>query len=124
MRCLITGGAGFIGTNLIKKLLEKDYDVDSFDNYSTGYKENEQDGCNYLDIDIAQCDVGGSNVFYKKSGGWESIEKPDVIFHLAALARIQPSIKNPNIMECLTVLMPGLNLVVKNYVDCIVKYMI
>ncbi len=66
MRCLITGGAGFIGTNLIKKLLEKDYDVDSFDNYSTGYKENEQDGCNYLDIDIAQCDVGGSNVFYKK----------------------------------------------------------
>jgi UDP-glucose 4-epimerase len=95
MRCLITGGAGFIGTNLIKKLLEKDYDVDSFDNYSTGYKENEQDGCNYLDIDIAQCDVGGSNVFYKKSGGWESIEKPDVIFHLAALARIQPSIKNP-----------------------------
>ena len=95
MRCLITGGVGFIGTNLIKKLLEKDYDVDSFDNYSTGYKENEQDGCNYLDIDIAQCDVGGSNVFYKKSGGWESLEKPDVIFHLAALARIQPSIKNP-----------------------------
>jgi UDP-glucose 4-epimerase len=95
MRCLITGGAGFIGTNLIKKLLEKDYDVDSFDNYSTGYKENEQDGCNYLDIDIAQCNVGESNVFYKKSGGWESIEKPDVIFHLAALARIQPSIVNP-----------------------------
>ena len=42
---LVTGGAGFIGTNLIKKLLEDEQKVVSFDNYSTGLKENEQEGC-------------------------------------------------------------------------------
>ena len=82
MRALVTGGAGFIGTNLIKKLLEDGYDVVSFDNYSTGFKENEQDGCDYINMDITN-----------KFEDW--VEKFDVIFHLAALARIQPSIKNP-----------------------------
>ena len=47
MRVLVTGGAGFIGTNLIKKLIELDYEVYSIDNYSTGKKENEQEGCTY-----------------------------------------------------------------------------
>ena len=50
---LVTGGAGFIGTNLIKKLLEDKQKVVSFDNYSTGLKENEQKGCEYIDIDLA-----------------------------------------------------------------------
>ncbi len=45
MKALVTGGAGFIGTNLIKRLLSDDYDVVSIDNYSTGKKENHQDGC-------------------------------------------------------------------------------
>ena len=40
MKILVTGGAGFIGTNLIKKLLKKGYDVTSIDNYSTGLKSN------------------------------------------------------------------------------------
>ena len=52
MRALVTGGAGFVGTNLIKRLLEDGYEVISFDNYSTGYKKNEQDGCEYYNIDI------------------------------------------------------------------------
>ena len=42
MRALVTGGVGFVGTNLIKRLLREGYEVVSFDNYSTGYKENEQ----------------------------------------------------------------------------------
>ena len=36
MRILVTGGAGFVGTNLIKRLLHEDYTVYSLDNYSTG----------------------------------------------------------------------------------------
>ena len=41
---LVTGGAGFIGTNLIKHLLKKGHEVICFDNYSTGSKDNEQKG--------------------------------------------------------------------------------
>ena len=83
-KVLVTGGVGFVGTNLIKRLLSEGHEVVSIDNYSTGKKENEQEGCTYYDVDI--------NDINKKSTIFENI---DVIFHIAALARIQPSLKNP-----------------------------
>ena len=86
MRALVTGGAGFIGTNLIKRLLKDKHNVVCFDNYSTGVKDNRQKGCTYINVDITE-----------SFDNWK--EKFDVIFHLAALARIQPSIKNP--VKCL-----------------------
>ena len=82
MQTLVTGGAGFVGTNLIKRLLSDGHEVTSFDNYVTGYKENEQEGCRYINIDVRE-----------EFKNW--IREFDVIFHLAALARIQPSIKEP-----------------------------
>ena len=51
-KILVTGGVGFVGTNLIKRLLKEGHEVFSFDNYSTGKKENEQEGCTYINIDI------------------------------------------------------------------------
>jgi len=84
MRVLVTGGAGFIGTNLIKKLIELDYEVYSIDNYSTGKKENEQEGCTYFNKDITKIKWGDSLFKYT-----------DIIFHLAAIARIQPSFERP-----------------------------
>ena len=83
MKVLVTGGAGFIGTNLIKRLLKDGHEVVSIDNYSTGKKENEQDGCIYYDYDLSYSYVRDDGDSY------------DVIFHLAALARIQPSLKHP-----------------------------
>ena len=44
MRTLVTGGAGFIGTNLIKRLFKDGLEVVSVDNYSTGKRENHQEG--------------------------------------------------------------------------------
>ena len=82
---LITGGAGFIGTNLISMLLSIGYDVYSLDNYSTGFKTNEISGCKYFTGDI-------NNINKMR---FTSTNKFDVIFHLAALARIQPSFENP-----------------------------
>ena len=39
MQTLVTGGAGFVGTNLIKRLLKDGHEVVSFDNYSTGFRK-------------------------------------------------------------------------------------
>ena len=81
MKAIVTGGAGFIGTNLIVKLLEDKWTVVSLDNYSTGLRENQQEGCDYLETDISEV------IPY--------IGTPDVIFHIGALARIQPSLTDP-----------------------------
>ena len=91
MKVIVTGGVGFVGTNLIKKLLKDGNEVVSLDNYSTGKKENEQDGCKYIDVDISD------SLRRHKAFGLEQykLEKPDLIFHLGALARIQPSLKKP-----------------------------
>lgn len=85
MKILVTGGAGFVGTNLIKRLLKDGHEVVSVDNYSTGLKENEQEGCVYHNIDISKTNL--------KYLSWIN---PDLIYHLAARARIQPSISNPH----------------------------
>ena len=87
MKILITGGVGFVGTNLIKSLKTKKPTAELFviDNYSTGYKHNEQEGVKYTHHNIED---------YTAMMEMESIN-PDIIFHLAALARIQPSFKEP-----------------------------
>ena len=83
MRALVTGGVGFVGTNLIKRLLNDGYDITSLDNYSTGNHNNQQGGCKYIAGDV------------RTYNDWSDLGKFDVIFHMAALARIQPSIRNP-----------------------------
>jgi UDP-glucose 4-epimerase len=85
MKTLVTGGVGFIGTNLVKRLLKDGHEVTSIDNYSTGFKENEQEGCKYYNLDLAN-----ETYIYNLP------EEYDVIYHMAALARIQPSIDKPH----------------------------
>ena len=81
MKIIVTGGVGFIGTALIKKLLNEGHNVHSLDNYEVGLKENEVDGCNYHIGDIENIHLMDKDF--------------DLIFHLAALSRIQPSFNNP-----------------------------
>ncbi len=93
MKVLVTGGAGFVGTNLIKRLLSDGCEVVSLDNYSTGFKTNHLDGCKYYEIDLSDKISTESLDAIRVVN---QIPKFDVIFHLAALARIQPSFKNPH----------------------------
>ena len=85
MQVIVTGGAGFVGTNLCKKLMELGHKVTSIDNYSTGKKENHIEGVRYENFDIR-------NIHDYK---WVYNEHPDIIFHMAAIARIQPSFEQP-----------------------------
>ena len=83
---LVTGGCGFIGSNLVDELV-KQHNVVVVDNLDTGKKENCNEKAAYIFKDLR-------DVF---SGDYENplLENIDIIFHLAALARIQPSFKRP-----------------------------
>jgi len=96
MKVLVTGGAGFVGTNLVKRLLADGHRVLSVDNYSTGKKENEQKGCKYHHRDLSQSRWWSlSDECYCEFHCDCQIEPVDIIFHLAAIARIQPSFEHP-----------------------------
>lgn len=82
---LVTGGAGFIGTNLIKRLLKEGHDVCSVDNYDSGISSNHQQGCKYYNGDIS--------IMYSIDS--DALKGIDVVYHLAGLSRIQPSFTNP-----------------------------
>jgi UDP-glucose 4-epimerase len=82
MKILVTGGNGFVGSNLIKRLVSEGHSVVSLDDLSTGLKEYEVEGCNYYYGDI-------EHLLYWKGDGF------DLCYHLAALSRIQPSFNDP-----------------------------
>lgn len=84
---LVTGGAGFIGSNLIKKLREE-YplaSIISIDNYFTGKKENHVDGVTY-------------RTGHTKDINTLIFEKPDIVFHLGEYSRVEKSFDEPNIV--------------------------
>ena len=87
-KVLITGGAGFIGSNLVDSLLKENVSLVILDNYSTGRIQNLEHVKN--DIEIIECDIS------IKSDWTQKFKDVDCVFHLAALADIVPSIENPN----------------------------
>ena len=82
MKTLVTGGCGFIGTHLVRKLLKLGHEVFVIDNLSSGSSDNMLEGAQYIVVDIR------SDIDYL-------FEDIDCVFHLAAEARIQFSIDNP-----------------------------
>ncbi len=84
---LVTGGAGFIGTNLVKKLLSDGHSVVVLDNYAGGKKEDRiQAGAEYVEGDIRRM-ADFDRICEKK--------KLDGIFHMAALPRVTFSVERP-----------------------------
>lgn len=80
---LVTGGAGFVGSNLVDELLRQGDEVTTIDNLSTGRIENLNPEATFIEGDISDPEI------------WASLGKFNCVFHVAALPRIPHSIKDP-----------------------------
>src|SRR5450756_128564 len=85
MRLLITGGAGFIGSNLAKMALANELEVTILDDLSTGYRENIHD----LDVTFVEGSILDVDAVRKSLVGVDSV------IHLAALGSVPRSIQDP-----------------------------
>lgn len=87
MKYVVTGGAGFIGSNLVDELIDSGQTVHVIDNFISGKKENCNPKAKYHNIDLSDSAKFKNLVDILKSA--------DTVFHLACIARVQPSIENP-----------------------------
>lgn len=83
-KIVVTGGAGFIGSHLVDSLIQEGNEVVIIDNLSTGYKKNINSHAHFVNVDIRD---------FKSLK--ETTKGIDILYHLAALPRIQKSIDNP-----------------------------
>jgi UDP-N-acetylglucosamine 4-epimerase len=86
---LITGGAGFIGSNLCEKLLECGYSVACLDNFSTGTKENIARFKKHPAFKLIEGDIRNSDTCR------QAVKATDCILHHAALASVERSLHDP-----------------------------
>ncbi|MCD6449189.1 MAG: SDR family oxidoreductase [Thermotogaceae bacterium] len=84
---LVTGGAGFIGSNLVEKLIEMGEGVVVVDNLSTGKVENLSHGALFYEHDITDVEML-KRIFL--------LHKPRYVFHLAAQASVSKSVREPD----------------------------
>jgi UDP-glucose 4-epimerase len=85
VRVLVTGGAGFIGSNLVRALLERGDDVRVLDNFSTGQRAN-IDG---LDVEVVEGELRSYERVHNAVRGTE------IVFHLGALGSVPRSVQDP-----------------------------
>lgn len=87
MKAIVTGGAGFIGSNLTDALIKKGYEVTILDDLSSGKESNINPAAKFINVDLAAVEVDESFI--------EIFKGVDYVFHTAAKARVQPSIIDP-----------------------------
>ena len=85
-KVVVTGGAGFIGSNLVDQLIDMGISVTVIDDLSTGKKENINTKAEFYECSLVDLNEHNSKTIFSDV---------DVVFHLAALARVQPSIEDP-----------------------------
>src|SRR4051812_31099949 len=91
MRALVTGGAGFIGSNLVDALLDRGDEVTVVDNLATGRIGN-LDGARRRGISFHEVDITDAEGVAKVFAG----ARPDIVFHLAAQIDVRKSIEDPS----------------------------
>lgn len=90
-KIIVTGCAGFIGSHICEELLSLGHSVVGVDNFSTGKRENIESFSKNKAFRLVQKNVEDSKLMDEL---FKEV-KPAIVFHLAALPRIQPSIKDP-----------------------------
>ena len=85
MKCLVTGGAGFIGSHLQDRLIKDGHQVVVIDNLSTGKRENLNPKAKFYKIDVRDSKI--SQIFKK--------ERSELVFHLASQIDVRKSVENP-----------------------------
>lgn len=88
-KILITGGAGFIGSNLTEYFLGKGYLVRVLDNFSTGYRHNIAEHIGNPDFELLEGDIRNLETCH------QAVEGVDYVLHQAALGSVPRSIKDP-----------------------------
>lgn len=112
-KVVVTGGAGFIGSHLVDKLINKGVEVHIFDDMSMGSEDNINPKAKFHKIDISTM---GPRTLAKFMVG------VDTVFHVASRTRVQPSIKNPslyhrvNVTGTLNMLIASVKVGVKRFV--------
>ena len=115
-RIVVTGGAGFIGSNLCEKLLELENKVICLDNFSTGKRENIKDFLSNPDFTLIEGDIRDLNICRK------AVDNSDYVLHEAALGSVLRSIHDPvttnevNISGFLNMLLAARDAEVKRFV--------
>ncbi len=99
MKILITGGAGFIASNVADRYISLGHEVVIVDNLVTGRRENVPRQATFIEMDI--CDAKIANVF--------ATEKPDIVNHHAAQMDVRKSVSDP-IYDANVNVLGGLNL--------------
>jgi len=84
-KCIVTGGAGFIGSHIVDRLIKDGHEVHIIDDLSTGKKENINPKAHFHQRDLSVWNY------------LDLFEGVDLVFHLACLARVQPSIEEPHL---------------------------
>lgn len=113
---LVTGAAGFIGSNLVEELLSRGYKVRGLDNLSTGKKENIEEFFSNSNFEFIEADIRDIEVCKKACQGVE------FVLHQAALGSVPRSIKYPllyeetNIKGTLNMMQAALDAGVKRFV--------
>ncbi len=87
MKYLVTGGAGFIGSNIVEELLKRGESVRVLDNFSTGKRENLKGF--EKDVELIEGDIRSYHIVK------QAVEGMDVVLHQAAQVFVQDSIKDP-----------------------------
>lgn len=93
MRALVTGGAGFIGSHLVKRLLDEGYEVICVDNFTLGNKENVDRFSSNDHYKFYELNINDNESFCEALKD----EKIDIVYHLAANSDIQKGGQNPEV---------------------------